>query len=101
MGERKKGRFLLFLTLAFSLFLLGLATFSKGGLLDVLRLERRIETIKADLHGIGAENERLRREVRSLKTDLRYIEKIAREDLGLVKPGELVYEFIPREKRKK
>ncbi|MFQ6111212.1 MAG: septum formation initiator family protein, partial [Nitrospinota bacterium] len=81
MAERRKERFLLLLTLAFSLFLLGLATFSKGGILDALRLERRIEAIKADLQGIRAENERLCREVRSLKTDLRYIEKIAREDL--------------------
>ena len=30
-----------------------------------------------------------------MRSDKRAIEKIAREDLGLVKKGEIVYEFVP------
>jgi len=35
----------------------------------------------------------------ALREDMRAIERIAREELGLVKPGEVVYEFIPGEER--
>ena len=30
-----------------------------------------------------------------LKTDVSYLEKIIRDELGLVKPGEIVYKFVP------
>jgi cell division protein FtsB len=32
--------------------------------------------------------------VQRLRSDLGYIEKIAREELGLVRPGEIVFEFV-------
>lgn len=47
---------------------------------------------------MGEDNRLLRKQIRSLRKDLTSIERIAREDLGLVKPGETVYEFIPAEK---
>jgi cell division protein FtsB len=40
-------------------------------------------------------NEELERRVRALKTDPRTIEQIAREELGLVRPGEIVYRIAP------
>lgn len=39
------------------------------------------------------ENQLLFREIESLKKDKGYIEKIAREELGMVKKGEIVYYF--------
>ncbi len=36
-------------------------------------------------------NESLRSEIKALKEDPFYIEKIARDHLGLTKPGEIVY----------
>ena len=42
---------------------------------------------------VDQKNATLVREVQRLRSDLGYIEKIAREELGLVRPGEIVFEF--------
>lgn len=39
------------------------------------------------------ENQRLREEVRRLQHEKRYIEEIARKELGMVKEGEIIYQF--------
>ena len=39
------------------------------------------------------ENQRLREEVRRLQHEKRYIEEIARKELGMVKEGEIIYLF--------
>ncbi len=52
----------------------------------VLEIEQKIEALKR-------ENKELSEEVRLLKVPS-YIEKVAREELGLVKPGEVL--FLPR-----
>jgi cell division protein FtsB len=49
-----------------------------------LELAREIEDIRA-------ENVRLAAEIRALRTDPRAIERIAREQLGLARPGETVF----------
>jgi cell division protein FtsB len=43
------------------------------------------------------DNARLTREVHALKTDTDYIERIARDKLGLARPGETVYYYDNRE----
>jgi cell division protein FtsB len=42
---------------------------------------------------LDQENQELADQVTSLKTDPRAIEKIAREDMGLAKPGELIFKL--------
>jgi len=39
------------------------------------------------------ENRRLREEMKRLQNEKRYIEEIARKELGLVKEGEIIYQF--------
>ncbi len=58
------------------------------------RLEQRIQ------EATGREAQ-LRREVKALGNDADYIEQVAREKLGLVKPGEEVIELIPRQEARK
>jgi len=45
-------------------------------------------------------NQRLRRDVKRLKDDPRAIEEVARRDLGLIRPGEVVFIIVdtPRTK---
>ena len=46
------------------------------------------------------ENRKLREEVRRLQHEKRYIEEIARKELGMVKEGEIIYQFdSPNEKK--
>ena len=46
------------------------------------------------------ENEILRERIYRLKNDDYYLEKIAREELGLVRPGEIVYRFVSSHSKK-
>lgn len=51
---------------------------------------REAENLRAREATLKAENERLHQEQQLLQTDA-YIERVAREELGLVKPGEIPY----------
>ena len=42
---------------------------------------------------IEEENRKLKEEVRRLQHEKRYIEEIARKELGMVKEGEIIYQF--------
>lgn len=78
------------------LFLLGmmaLTIWGDRGLLAMWRTQHELERMARDIEVIEQENSRLGREVQRLQTDLSYIEKIAREELGMTRPGEIVLEF--------
>jgi len=59
------------------------------------RKQLEIKKVTTDLEQLNKENLQLEQEVRELKTDPRKIEKIARDELGLAKPGEVIIK-IPR-----
>ena len=44
---------------------------------------------------LGDKNSRLKIEQRLLENDPEYLEKVAREKMGLVKEGEVVYKLMP------
>lgn len=57
---------------------------------QVLNIKRQLET---DIQWLGAENERLRYEIQAMKTDPFQHEKIAREELNMALPGDIIYKF--------
>jgi cell division protein FtsB len=63
------------------------------GLIGLIQMQRTRAALARDVERLAATNAALADEVRSLRTDPGRIEAIAREELGLVRPGELVYEF--------
>ena len=83
--------------MAVSLLLFGAALFRPGGIFDVLHLTERVDGMRAELGVLAKENVRLREENRLLRDDPEEIERVARDMLGLVRPGERVYEFIGRD----
>ena len=74
--------------------MLGLAIAGARGFLAMWRLQHEVGQLAQEVRAIEAESRRLRREVQRLHHDPHYIEKIAREELGLVRPGEVVFEFV-------
>ena len=88
---RKRG--ILFLILVFFLVLGLLTFFGDKGVLQLLRLQKELSRIKETNKGTEAENRKLREEVRRLQNEKRYIEEIARKELGMVKEGEIIYQF--------
>jgi cell division protein FtsL len=64
--------------------------FGTHGFLAMRRTQNEIRKVKANLDALRKENAALAQEVKDLNTDPRLIEKIARDDLGLARPGEII-----------
>jgi cell division protein FtsL len=96
-----KKRPLLFILL-FVFLVMGLLTFfGEKGILHLLRLKRELTRIQEENQRAEEENQRLREEVKRLQQEKRYIEEIARRELGMVKEGEVIYQFeSPNDKKK-
>jgi len=69
--------------------------FSDRGLPELQHARTRVSDLHADINRLEAENARLRAEIESVKKSSYAIERIAREDLGMSKKGELVY-MLPK-----
>jgi cell division protein FtsB len=61
------------------------------GLVERLRARRQYQEAATALAAARAENARLREQARRLKEDSSAIESLAREELGLLRPGELLF----------
>ncbi len=64
--------------------------FGTHGFLAMRRTQDEIRKVKANLDALSRENAALEQEVKDLNSDPRLIEKIARDDLGLARPGEII-----------
>jgi cell division protein FtsB len=64
--------------------------FGTHGFLAMRRTRAEIEKVLMEIERLNKENIQLAEEVKALKSDPRTIEKIAREDLGLAKDGEVI-----------
>lgn len=61
------------------------------GLTETIRAKRESKALEASVANLKAENARLRAQGLRLKQDLSAIEAIARQELGLVRPGEVLF----------
>jgi len=67
-----------------------LAIFNEKGVLQVQSQSQKLSGIESEVSKIKADNKTLADEIHALRTDPTTIEKLAREELRLVKPGEVV-----------
>lgn len=66
--------------------------FHPGQLVRVAQEKHRLE---AAIDRLSAEVESLRTELVRLREDTLLLERLARERLGMKRPGEIIYRFIP------
>jgi cell division protein FtsB len=64
--------------------------FGAHGYLAMRRTQQEINKVKAGIEQLNKENVQLEEEVNDLKSDPHKIEKIARDELGLARPGEVI-----------
>jgi cell division protein FtsB len=64
--------------------------FGERGLMDTLRARKAFAAAQQDLTKLKRENATLREEARRLRGDPATIEWVARGELGLVRPGEIL-----------
>ena len=65
--------------------------FSDRGIAELQEARRTVSELQSDIARLEAENARLKAEIESAKSSTFAVEKIAREDLGMSKEGEVVY----------
>ena len=72
-----------------------LASFILGemGLIKYYRMKAQYNTLTEEIATLKQNNARLAGDVRALKTDPDHLEQIARDKLGLARPGEIVYYY--------
>ncbi len=58
------------------------------------QLRAREDELRRDIQRAGEELRMLRLKQQKLQDDPRFVERIAREDLGYVKPGETLFRFV-------
>ena len=75
------------------LVLLIISIFSDNGVFRIRLLSLDRVVLEQKVQGIENDNETLRRKLRDMKEGHASYELAAREKLGLVKPGEVVYDF--------
>lgn len=83
-------RRLAFLLVAVCLVAVGLALDPRG-LRRTRELKRDAERIQRENRALREENERLRANLRRLADDPQALERAAREELGLILPGEVIF----------
>ena len=95
LGTRRHwiGRVLVAAAIALALGYLPRQFDGRAGLSRVGRLQRERDLLSAKNRHLAEENKRLERELRQLKSDRQAVERVARDELGLVKPGDLVFQF--------
>lgn len=84
---RKMGLYIVVFVLLVGLMI----TFGNRGLWDGHAMQQRLRDIQNVNHTIIADNTSLEKEINLLQTNLPYIEMIARNELGMVKDGDVVF----------
>ena len=99
MTERKGKRSFKVVLIAIPLFSLLFAYLFIPEYLNLRKVGERLARMKEENKRLIQENKRLEEEIKALEGDSFHIEKIAREELGMVKEGEIVYEIVSSEER--
>jgi cell division protein FtsB len=74
--------------------------FGERGGLHLWRLWQEKKRLEEKNFRLQMENEILRERVYRLRHDDRYLERIVREELNLVRPGEIIYRFASSESKR-
>lgn len=83
-------------SIGLAVLIVALALFGATGLRRYQKLRAEAAALSLQNQKFNEENKRLNEEVRRLKNNMQYIQKMARDDLGQIKPGETVF-LVPSE----
>jgi cell division protein FtsB len=85
----KVGRYLAIFVLVMGF----LIAFGNRGLADNFMMRERLSTLRKANQDTARENKELKKTIMLLQTKPAYVEMVARNELGMVKKGDLVYRF--------
>jgi cell division protein FtsB len=65
------------------------------GFLAMRRTQKEMDQLRSQVKQLNEENNRMAGEAQALKSDPQAVERIAREDMGLARPGEMIFKLPP------
>ena len=65
----------------------------ENGYRRVERLKNELQYLKARNRKLSRENEAVRQKIMAIQSDADYIENIARNEMGMIGPDEVIYQF--------
>ncbi len=93
-SEIKKRRLIVFTLMSLSLLYLVITfVFGNSGFIRYLELREKKGQLVQEINTIEARNNRLRSDSKQLKENPFYVEKHAREELGMARPDEYVFKY--------
>lgn len=88
-----KQRLLIFGAFSLLVILFLVILFGEKGFYDYIFLKRQYAEVQKENSVLEEEGKRTYQKIKRLKTDLDYIEEIARQHLGMIRENEIVYQF--------
>ena len=86
-------RYFIAFVLLFAVGMLLISLFGDQGLIAYYRFKGQARQLQRDVVSLSERRGELAREIRALREDSAYIELLARQRLGLVRPGEIVVQL--------
>lgn len=93
MSKKKKKKMVYWGTTFVLGYLLVLILFGEVSIPHFLSMRNAYHKMQSEISDLKSENGRLKNETEALRSNPDQIEKLAREELGLAKKGEIIYEF--------
>jgi cell division protein FtsB len=91
--SRKRTKVIFFAAVAILLYFV---FFGDNSIFNIIQSHRELQRVSAEVDRMHKTIDSLQKEIHRLRTDTAYIEKIAREKLGMAKKDETIYKFIER-----
>jgi cell division protein FtsB len=80
--------------LGLALFLIAIHdVFGSHGLLAMRRTQEQVQELRGEIDRLNQENGDLNKQVQALRADPKAVERIAREEMGLARPGEMIFKI--------
>ena len=94
IAEAKKNRMIFYTIIVLSFFYLSISlVFGDMGLVKYFELKKTRKNLEKQIAEVHQQNEQLKLQLKSLKDDPFYREKLAREEYGLSKPDEYIFQY--------
>lgn len=91
--ENRRKKLLAAAGIALGIYLVASFLFGEMGLIKYYRMKMQYLSLTHDIVSLKEDNAKLRKKVYALRNDSAYVERIARDKLGLARPGEIVYYY--------
>ncbi len=94
MKSQKEKKLKFFIPAAFAVLISLIVIFSIEGIVKVYKLKAAKSKLADNLVYLKKDNAKIKRQIYDLKHNKQYISELARQELGMIKRGEIVFKFF-------